>query len=475
MRRTRWKVAVVLTSAAVALAACSGGGDEEQAEDSGGGTDPGSVEVLLEGEVLDGPTAVAHRPGTDEWWVTNAGNDSITIVTIDEAGSVRTEVRRDAYAEHFVAVPSGIAFDVDGATLAVSNDSINELRDMVFEMNPERNERFRGNHFMGPTLFAADTFALAGQNKDYLDDWPQPGIGHDPPDDIPRHDCPEEYWSEEAQSCQWPREGSHLDMLHGNPLSSGIVHLDANAYLLLDGCGPRTPEWTCTGEGHPAQVDFNRDHQEGNGFHGDGVLRRFVDVPFTRVAGVPSGVFERDGWIWFSDTGAGVVRRFALDSGSDHLVVGPWYDGETTHGAQGPGITDWSHLEHGPGDGDDPETVDAWVTDKGDAAFIESLGERWIRPMETLAGYFYRLGSQVEEPAAGLELERPAGLAAGSDTWFVADHATGRIFEVGWDGEVVRTIETDRPGLAGLALTADGDTLVATDVEDDALLRIRLS
>jgi hypothetical protein len=87
---------------------------------------------------------------------------------------------------------------------------------------------FENTYFMGPALFASDTYALAGQNKTYLEDWAQPGWGHDPPDDIPEDDCPDQYWSEEVEQCLYPREGSHLDMLHGSPLSAGIANLYKN-------------------------------------------------------------------------------------------------------------------------------------------------------------------------------------------------------------------------------------------------------
>ena len=82
---------------------------------------------------------------------------------------------------------------------------------------------FENTYFMGPALFASDTYALAGQNKTYLEDWAQPGWDHDLPDDIPEDDCPDQYWSEEVEQCLYPREGSHLDMLHGSPLSAGIA------------------------------------------------------------------------------------------------------------------------------------------------------------------------------------------------------------------------------------------------------------
>ena len=151
--------------------------------------------------VLDIPTAIALRPNSyGELWVTNRGSDSITIIR-NASAEASAETRRDAYAEHFVARPSGISFDSTGTYFAVSNDSSNEVRGMEFTANPERNVNFKNNNFMGPALFASDTYALAGQNKAYLEDWLQPGLGHDPPDDIPQDDCPDQYWSDEVEQC----------------------------------------------------------------------------------------------------------------------------------------------------------------------------------------------------------------------------------------------------------------------------------
>jgi hypothetical protein len=153
-----------------------------------------TITTVVSGQGMDGPAAIAVRPNTDgELWVTNRGSDSITIIRSASAAQASAETRRDGYAEHFVARPSGIAFDTMGLYFAVSNDSSNEVRGMEFTANPERNVNFKNNNFMGPTLFSAETYALAGQNKDYIEDWPQPGQGHDPPDDIPKDDCPDQY------------------------------------------------------------------------------------------------------------------------------------------------------------------------------------------------------------------------------------------------------------------------------------------
>lgn len=464
--------AAIAGLALIALLAVGCGG-ETSADGDEATASASKVEVVLERHGLDSPSALALRPRSDELWVTNRGDDSITVVSHPDRAKPHGVTRRDGYAEHFVALPSGIAFDRSGRSFAVANDSDNGVRGMVFVKNPERNRYFKGSNFMGPALFHTATYARAGQSKRYLQDWPQPGYGHSAPHDTPRDDCPG-YWSVESDACEWPREGSHVDMLHGSPRSVGILHAKRNAYFLLDGCGIRTDGNACRFvDGHVVMVDFNRDHQEGNGFHGDGVIRRYIDAPFTRVKGVSSGMVRHDGAIYYADTGAGVVRRLRPDTGELQTIVAPWHSGKATHHAHGPGITDWGQAAHSPGDGDDPGVIDAWISDHGDQRAIEALGERWIKPMETLGEYSYVHGARGEVVVGDDVVEEPSGLAASERSLFVADHSTGLIHELAWDGlRERRVIETGRRHVDGLAY-GDG-WLYFTDAGSDAVLRVRV-
>jgi hypothetical protein len=453
----------LLAAASLAATGCLGESEPE-------------VETVHSGSGLEQPTGLAFRPGVGgELWVTNRGDDSIAIVS-DPGGEASVDNRRDAYAEHFVARPSGIAFDRTGRYFAVANDSNNEVRGMVFKLNPERNRFFKDNNFMGPALFASETYALAGQGKRYLEDWPQPGYGHDPPDDLERHECPDEYWSREAEACVFPREGSHLDMLHGSPLSAGILNDVSNVYYVLDGCGGRTAQNRCRGDGHVVMVDFNRDHQEGNGFHGDGVIRRYVDAPFRRVAGVASGIVEHDGSIYYADTGAGVVRRLDPASGEREVLVGPWHPGPATHHEQGTGITDWSHAAHAPADGDDPAAVDEWIVTAGDSRLIVAAGPDWIRPMETLGEYSYVRGAVGEAVTQRGDVQRPAGLAADDDHLYIADNATGEIHAFAWDGlQPESVLETGAESLSGLAIDpSNAGWLYFTDTAGNSVGRVEV-
>lgn len=345
---------------------------------------------------------------------------------------------------------------------------------MRFRLNPERNVYFTNNNFMGPALFAADSYARAGQSKRYLQDWPQPGYGHDPFDGVARNQCPPKLWSVESRSCQWPREGSHTDMLHGNPRAMGVASDGANSFYLLDGCGRRTARNRCTfRDGHVARVDFNRDHQEGNGFHGDGIQERFIDAPFRRVEGVPSGMTVTARGVLYADTGAGVVRLLDPRSGTRTVMVRAWHGGTPTRRAVGAGTPSWEWVVKTPGDGDTPPVYRKWVAGKGNRAAIARLGRRWIAPQETLGEYAYITRSRVRTIVPAGVVQRPSGVAADARYFWVADHATGRVLRFRWsDGALDHTTQTGLVGVGGLGLSADGTTLYLTVPSSNALYQL---
>jgi len=463
-RQRRWRSVVVSSVAGGlvlfgALAGCSG--DDEE-----------SLVLVWRGGGLDRPTAIAVRPDQiDELWVTNEGDNSLTVLRRTKKGVV-ADTRQDAYGEHFTANPSGIAFTPDGKRFAVSNDSTNEVNGIDFKLQPERNTNFKNNNFMGPSLFVTETFARAGQSKAYSADWPQPGNGHSANTRVPLADCPLEYWTPEIGQCVWPREGSHIDMLHESPLSKGIVHLRSNQFLVLDGCGSGDSNGNCNGKGHVVFYDFNKDHQEGNGFHGDGVVRRYIDAPFTRRDDVSSGIVALNGIVYYADSGTGSVRSVPLD-GQDVLMVGTWHpESMVPHLESGPGIISWG--ETGAPDGDDPANVDAWIAVRGNAANIAAAGALWIKPREVLSTYAY-VRTTANRIVAGPDVAAvPAGLAATERGLLVVDNATGRVLLLDWSTfAVVRTYETGLKGLSGIA--ADGSAhVLLTDLATDSVYRLRL-
>ncbi|HET9867704.1 MAG TPA: hypothetical protein VFQ06_10465, partial [Nitrospira sp.] len=191
-----------------------------------------------------------------------------------------------------------------------------------------------------------------------------------------------------------------------------------------------------------------------------------------------SGVLVRDGWVYYSDSGAGVVRRMKLDSGSTEMLVDSWAGAhQGAHGAQGPGITQWAQVPQDYGDGDDPEVIDKWIQHSGNAALIEAAGDSWIKPRETLSEYSYVRGATHEVVLEPDRVKKPAGLAASDTSLFVADSASGVISEYSWDGLThIRDIQTGANGLSGLAFSSvGGDALYFTDVSDNSVKRLTLT
>jgi hypothetical protein len=78
---------------------------------------------------------------------------------------------------------------------------------------------------------------------------------------------------------------------------------------------------------------------------------------------------------------------------------------------------------------DDPEVIDKWIQQSGNAALIEAAGDSWIKPRETLSEYSYVRGAIHEVAIESDRVKKPAGLAASDTSLFVADNASGVISE----------------------------------------------
>ena len=401
---------------------------------------------------------------------------------------------------------SGVAFN-DRDELAVSPESNNEVCGIDFKMNPERNDYFKSNNFMGPTLFGASTMARVVQVKPYGADWPQPGYMHD----WEAHPCPAPLVQADG-SCADVPEGSHLDMLHESPLSMGIAYMggNSNQFVVLDGCGSRNEPGTatgpgaagaapkhntCVGDGHVVYYDFNTDHGHGNGFHGDGMVRRYPDVRFTRVAGVASGIaVHDDGVVYYSDTGSGQVRAFRPATGTKHLLIRSWtpIPGEPTGGETGTGVAQWADLHKwGAGPPTENDAVVAeWINERkidANIATTTRLGEEGgfngalIKPQELLTEYAYVIGAEQRTLVA--DLERPSGLAVHGDVLYVADNATGKVHCIDRETGARRwAIETNAASLQGLAVNeAEMSTgryehsLVYTDAAANTVHAVRVA
>ncbi|HEY0134561.1 MAG TPA: hypothetical protein VGB85_10785, partial [Nannocystis sp.] len=197
-----------------------------------------------------------HPGAPDQLWTYNMLSHGVVIFFAPGSAEQTSEVRIDAYGQHFMAYVSSAAFGVDGK-FATCQESRNE-----WNVGPQKPD-----DFMGPALWSADLDIFAKVHQEV------------PPN---------------------PLEGSHLDMLHQSPLCMGIAHDTANVYWIFDGKNSDI-----------VRYDFQTDHGPGGGDHSDGVITRYYDAEVTRIANIP-GHLEIDhatGMLYVADTGGGRIMR----------------------------------------------------------------------------------------------------------------------------------------------------------------------
>lgn len=216
---------------------------------------PSSI-VLTE---IAGPSAGLKQPRDlafnplrpDELWVVNHDDDSAVIVSDTLAESLTFERRKDAYAVHFMAEPSAIAFGAAETTIGKPGTfaTCGESRNTYDHSQPH-------NDFMGPTLWSSDLSVFAMLNPNGL--------------------------------------GSHLDMLHNSPLCMGIAHESANAYWTFGGLSESI-----------VRYDFAVDDGIGNDDHSDGTAFEYVTGQVKYAPEIPSHLAydAKTGLLYIADTG----------------------------------------------------------------------------------------------------------------------------------------------------------------------------
>jgi len=219
----------------------------------------------------------------EQLWTFNMLSHGTVIFFAPGTAEQSSEVRIDAYGQHFMAYVSSAAFGTNG-NFASCQESRNE-----WNVGPQAPD-----DFMGPSLWPSDLdiFAKVGQTV--------------PPADMV--------------------EGSHLDMLHQSPLCMGIAHDVDNVYWAVDGK-----------RGNVVRYDFQADHGPGGGDHSDGIITRYTDATFTRMQNIP-GHLEIDhaaGMLYLVDTGGGRVMRLDTASGTNIGKLNGDWDGAEYTGVEG--------------------------------------------------------------------------------------------------------------------------------------------
>jgi hypothetical protein len=212
---------------------------------------------------IDHPTDLDYHStwSLNQLWVINkeTANTGGTTIVIDNAGQSNqsSEFFQDGNAWHFMSLPTGIAFSNNG-NFATSPG--------VFDANHQGT----ASAFTGPTLWSGD-----------LDIFAQPSGGN----------------------------GSHLDMLHESPYSQGVAWEIDNVFWIFDGYNNDI-----------VRYDFVDDHNPGNSYHGDAIVRRYSDES---VAKDPAGIVpshmildEEKKWLYVVDNGNRRIIRIDITTGT---------------------------------------------------------------------------------------------------------------------------------------------------------------
>lgn len=224
------------------------------------------VVIADSNDYLDDPRDLEFHPSStrsDELWIVNRATDSVTIIHETGTSSQWSEVRLDAYRNHFMEEVSAIAFGSYHAEFDWQFGTAQDSRNTY-------NNQASPNNFMGPTLWPSSLSHLAVEHQD-------DGL-----------------------------LGSHTDMQHESPFGVGIAHDSDNAYWYFDGY-----------HGELVYYDFQQDHDTGMDDHSDGIVRRYSDVQLFRVSGIPGHMeLDSNGILYIANTGTGKILWVNTDDSS---------------------------------------------------------------------------------------------------------------------------------------------------------------
>jgi len=224
------------------------------------------LELILETD-LSRPTDAEISPhNPEELWITNQGNNSITIVVNPGEGQeVDWKGAPGDNGGHFLAKPAAIAFGQDG--VMATAQQTNEITQPGTPAD-----------FMGPTMWTSERAVFNG--------------GH----------------------------LSHLDMLHNSPNASGITWESGNAYWVFDGDHGSLTRY----DFHEDHDLGGTDHTDGEVHRAvDGQLSFFPGVA-AHIA-----YDQSTGLLYSVDPGTNRIMVLDTQSGTVGTTINPNYDGGT--------------------------------------------------------------------------------------------------------------------------------------------------
>jgi len=221
-----------------------------------------------------------------------SGGRTVKISNAGQGGQT-TLVQQDGNANHFMSLPTGIAF---------SNNENFATSPGVYDANHDG-----GSPFTGPSLWSSDPLIYA-----------QPSGGN----------------------------GSHLDMLHESPYSMGIAHELDNAFWVTDG-----------NNNSVTYYDFKEDHGPGNSYHGDAIVRKYNGLGLTEDPAhhvVSHLVRDKNtNWMYIVDSENARVLRMDVTTGTQTGTFTPYeatvessvYTGYTSEVYINTGLTEPSGID----------------------------------------------------------------------------------------------------------------------------------
>ncbi len=205
------------------------------------------------------PTDLDFNPqDMNQLWVLNHGGENGgTTVMITDAGTdqVAYDYRKDGNAWHFMVYADAMAF----------GDTVWTTAQNYFNAN-----RANFGGWCGPSMWPSDLdiYAIAGTP-------PTAGVN-----------------------------GSHYDMVHQSPYSSGVAYESENTFWVNDGVTKSI-----------SRYKFNEGHVAGGHDHNDAQVFRYVDVPYEMNAGIPAHMEMMDNKLYYINPGTKSVNRLDILTG----------------------------------------------------------------------------------------------------------------------------------------------------------------
>ncbi len=230
-----------------------------------------STEDIIDGKInkkiianssnqIDRPTDLDFNPqDMNQLWILNHGGENGgTTVMITDAGTddVAYDYRKDGNAWHFMVFADALAF----------GDTVWATTHNYFNAN-----RATFGAWCGPSMWPSDLDIYAR-------------VGTPPSGGV---------------------NGSHYDMVHQSPYSSGIAYESENTFWVNEGATKSI-----------ARYKFEEAHPPGGSNHGDAQVFRYVDVPYEMNPGVPAHMEMLDNYLYYINPGTNSVNRLDILTGS---------------------------------------------------------------------------------------------------------------------------------------------------------------